>query len=147
MKFTCEVEIDLGIERVVELFQDPENIKYWQPGLLKREPISGENGLPGSKARMTIRVGSRDIEMIETITVRNPPHEFSGTYDAKGVFNVVSNYFSPITPHKTKYVSQQEFRFSGFMKAIGVMMPDLFRKTSLQLMSQFKEFAEKSVLH
>lgn len=28
------------------------------------------------------------IEMIETITVRNLPAEFSGTYEIKGVFNI-----------------------------------------------------------
>jgi hypothetical protein len=30
------------------------------------------------------------MEMIETITTRNLPDDFSGTYDVSGVFNVVA---------------------------------------------------------
>ncbi len=144
MKYVCEVEINLSIERVTELFQDSANLKHWQPGLLSFESISGKSGYPGAKSRLKMLVGTREIEMVETITVRNLPHEFSGTYAAKGVFNTVNNYFTPLTDSKTKYSSHQDFQFSGFMKAIGLMMPDMFKKTSLQVMEQFKEFAEKS---
>jgi hypothetical protein len=75
-------------------------------------------------------MGKRDIEMIETITVRNLPDEFSGTYEAKGVFNIVKNYFRPVSENKTKYINESEFQFNGFMKLIGFLMPGAFRKES-----------------
>jgi hypothetical protein len=143
MKYTIETEINLPIARVVELFDDPENLKHWQPGLVSFEPISGTPGQPGAKSRLKYKMGKRDIEMIETITVRNLPDEFSGTYEAKGVFNIVKNYFKPISESKTKYINENEFQFKGFMKIIGFLMPGAFRKESEKYLLQFKEFAEK----
>ncbi|MGB3018304.1 MAG: SRPBCC family protein [Ignavibacteria bacterium] len=143
MKYTVETEINLPIARVVELFDDPENLKHWQPGLLSFEPISGTPGQPGAKSKLKYKMGKRDIEMIETITVRNLPDEFSGTYEAKGVFNIVKNYFRPVSENKTKYINESEFQFNGFMKLIGFLMPGAFRKESEKYLMQFKEFAEK----
>jgi hypothetical protein len=143
MKYTVETEINLPIARVVELFDDPENLKNWQPGLISFEPISGTPGQPGAKSRLKYKMGKRDIEMIETITVRNLPDEFSGTYEAKGVFNIVKNYFRAVSENKTKYISENEFQFKGFMKLIGFLMPGAFRKESEKYLQQFKEFAEK----
>ncbi|MBK6878730.1 MAG: SRPBCC family protein [Ignavibacteria bacterium] len=143
MKYTVETEINLPIARVVELFDDPENLKHWQPGLLSFEPISGTPGQPGAKSKLKYKMGKRDIEMIETITVRNLPDEFSGTYEAKGVFNIVKNYFRPVSENKTKYINESEFQFNGFMKLIGFLMPGAFRKESEKYLLQFKEFAEK----
>lgn len=143
MKYTVETEINLPIARVVELFDDPENLKHWQPGLISFEPISGTPGQPGAKSKLKYKMGKRDIEMVETITVRNLPDEFSGTYEAKGVFNIVKNYFRPVSESKTKYISENEFQFKGFMKLIGFLMPGAFRKESEKYLLQFKEFAEK----
>ena len=41
-------------------------------------------------------MGKREIDMIETITVKNLPKEFSATYEAKGVWNEMKNYFEEI---------------------------------------------------
>jgi carbon monoxide dehydrogenase subunit G len=143
MKYTVETEINLPIARVVELFDDPENLKHWQPGLISFELISGTPGQTGAKSKLKYKMGKREIEMIETITVRNLPQEFSGTYEAKGVFNIVKNYFRPVSDNKTKYINETEFQFSGFMKLIGFLMPGAFRKESEKYLRQFKEFAEK----
>ena len=43
-KFTGSVVIDLPIEKVIELFDNPENIKDWQDGFVARRPISGTEG-------------------------------------------------------------------------------------------------------
>ena len=142
MRYTVEIEINLPLERVIELFDDPDNLKHWQPGLVSFEPISGEPGQPGAKSKLIYKMGKREVEMVETITVRNLPDEFSGTYEAKGVFNVVKNFFSPIDSGKTRYVSQQEFQFKGFMKLFAWLMPGAFKKESRKHLVLFKEFAE-----
>jgi hypothetical protein len=80
--------------------------------------------------------------MIETITVRNLPAEFSGTYEAKGVFNIVRNRFTDLGNGRTRYTSEQEFRFSGFMKIIAMLMPGSFKKQSVKYLEDFKAFAE-----
>jgi hypothetical protein len=143
MKYTTEIEINLPIDRVIELFDDPDNLKEWQPGLQSFEHISGTPGQPGAKSRLLFQMGKREIEMIETITVRDLPDEFSGTYEAPGVFNIVKNKFIPLSENKTRYISEQEFQFKGFMKLMGWLMPGSFKKQSQQYLEKFKEFAER----
>ena len=143
MKYTCEVEINQPVAKVVELFDNPDNMKLWMPGLISFEHLSGTHGQPGAKSKLKFGMNNREIEMIETVTVRNLPEEFSGTYEAKGVFNIVKNHFIPVAPDKTKYVTEHEFQFSGFMKIMGLFMPGAFKKESQKHLNRFKEFAEK----
>lgn len=145
MKYTCEIEIGLPVSRVVELFDSVENLKKWQPGFVSFEPISGMTGQVGAKSLLRYKMGKREIEMIETITVKNLPHEFSGTYEAKGVWNEAKNFFIPLDEHRTLYKSENEFRFSGFMKLIGLLMPGSFKKQSMKYLELFKKFAESEV--
>jgi carbon monoxide dehydrogenase subunit G len=143
MKYSNEIIINLPVGRVVELFDDPENLKKWQPGLVSFEPVSGVPGKPGAKSKLIYKMGKREIEMIETVTVRNLPQEFSGTYQAKGVYNEVRNYFVPTDINHTRYITDCEFRFSGFMKIMAFLMPGAFKKQTRKMMEQFKLFAEK----
>lgn len=142
MKYTSEIVINKPIDRVIELFDNPDNMGKWMEGLISFEHISGKQGQPGAKSRLKFKMGKREIEMIETINVRNLPDEFSGTYEAKGVFNVVKNYFQPMPDNKTKYITNNEFQFKGYMKIIAMLMPGAFKKQSLKYMVDFKNFVE-----
>ena len=144
MKYINEVIIDLPREKVIELFDNPDNMKYWQPGLISFEHVSGTPGQPGAKSRLKYKMGKREVEMIETVTERKLPDEFNGTYEANGVFNIINNRFIPLENGKTRYVTENEFRFSGFMKLIGMLFPGSFKKESQKFMDQFKAFAEKA---
>ncbi len=142
MKYTTEIEINKPVEKVIELFDNPENMKKWMNGLQSFEPLSGKAGQPCAKSKLIYKMGNREIEMIETITVRNLPDEFSGTYEAKGVFNIVKNSFISISDNTTKYLTENEFQFKGFMKIIALLMPGAFKKQSLKYLIDFKNFVE-----
>lgn len=144
MKYSCTVDISRPIDQVIQLFDNPDNMKYWQPGLISFEHMSGDPGTPGAKSKLLYKMGKREIEMVETIILRNLPDEFSGMYEANGVKNIVKNNFVPIDDSSTRYTTEQEFRFSGFMKLLGWLMPGSFKKQSQKYMEQFKEFAEKT---
>ena len=145
MHYTVEIDIDLPRKRVIELFDDPANMKLWQRGLQICEPLDGEPGQPGATSRLVFQLGKRKMEMIETITQRDPPESFAGTYDAKGVHNVVRNRFVELGPDKTQWISENEFVFSGFMKVIGFLAKSAFPKQSLKYLRDFKAFAEDGV--
>jgi uncharacterized membrane protein len=142
MKYTSEIVINKPIEKVVELFDNPENMGKWMEGLLSFEHLSGKQGQPGAKSRLKFKMGKREIEMIETIVTRNLPDEFTGTYEAQGVYNLVKNRFVKISDNKTKYLSETEFQFKGLMKLMGLLMPGAFRKQSMKYLSDFKNFVE-----
>ena len=144
MKYTCEITINKNREEVVQLFDSVENLYKWMEGLTKYEHLSGTPGEIGAKAKLTFNFKKRQMEMVETITVKNLPDEFSGTYDAKGVHNIVKNFFQPTPDGKTKYISEQEFHFKGIMKLFGFLMPGAFKKQSMKHLEAFKKFAENT---
>jgi carbon monoxide dehydrogenase subunit G len=144
MKYTKEITINLPRKRVIELFDNPDNLKKWQPGLLSFEHISGVPGQPGAKSRLKYKMGNREVEMIETITKRDLPDEFNGTYEAKGVHNTMKNRFFEIDDHTTRWIAETEFKFSGFMRLMGIFMRGAFPKETEKNMRRFKEFAEQA---
>lgn len=144
MKYTCKIEINRPIHEVIELFDNVDNMYQWMKGLQSVEPISGVQGEVGAQMKLVFEMGKRKIEMIETITVKDLPREFSGTYDAKGVHNIVKNFFEPISDFKTLYITEQEFQFSGIMKVIGFLFPGAFKKQSMKYLEDFKEFVDKN---
>ena len=144
MRYTAEVTINLPREQVIKLFDSTENLKKWQEGLQSFEHVSGESGQVGAKSKLLYDMKGRKIEMIETITSRNLPDEFSGTYEAKGVFNSIENHFYEEGAERTRWVADNEFQFSGFMKIMAFFMSGSFRKQSLKTMEAFKTFAENA---
>ena len=144
MKYSNEVEIKKPMAQVIKLFDNEENLFKWQPELLSFEHFEGNKGEVGAKSRLKYKMGKREVEMIETITVKNLPTEFSGTYEARGVWNEVRNYFEEIDENTTRWRSVTHFEFSGFMKLMGFFMPGAFKKQSQKYLDQFKQFVESS---
>lgn len=142
MKYSIETTISLPREKVIELFDNPDNLKHWMEGLISFEPVSGIPGQVGAKSKLTFQLGKRRMELIETITKRNLPDEFSGTYEANGVFNIQKNRFIVVDDKTTRYISETEFQFKGFMKILGFLMPGAFKKQSMKYLLDFKNFAE-----
>ncbi|MEM7367790.1 MAG: SRPBCC family protein [Bacteroidota bacterium] len=144
MHYTTEIIINQPIDKVVKLFDDPENLKEWQPGLLSFEHFEGEFGEPGSKMRLLYKMGKREIEMIETLLSHNLPEEFTATYEAKNVWNKIKNRFVVVDSKTTKWISENEFRCSGFLRIMVFLFPGSFKKQTLKHMQDFKTFAERN---
>ncbi len=144
MQYTLSIEIDRPREEVVRVFDNPDNLKEWQPGLLNYEHMEGEPGTEGARARLEYQMGKRKFDMIETIITRKLPDEFHGTYEVSGTLNVQKNYFKVLDENRTLWTSESEFRFKSFgMKLMAFLMPKAFKKQSYQFMVLFKQFAEK----
>jgi len=142
MKFNSEITIDLPRDRVLELFDNAENMAKWQPTLLHYEFLEGTPGQVGGKMKLAYKMGKGTLEMVETIVRRDLPDHFDCTYDAKGVHNIVRNQFLE-SNGKTVWKSENEFQFKGFMKLMGMIMPGAFKKESDKIMQNFKAFAER----
>ncbi len=143
MRYQIEMDIDLPRERVLELFLDPESLAKWQPGFLRLEHISGEEprGV-GTKSRHVQKMGNRELETIETITVNDYPNRFSATYEAGNVCNLIDNRFVEAGDFKTHWILQSEFQCSGFMRLVALVAPGMFKKRTREFMQHFKNFAE-----
>lgn len=143
MQYTLEIIINKPINEVVKLFDSVDNLYKWMEGLEKFEHISGIPGEVGAKSRLTFQMGKRKMVMIETIQKKDLPHEFTGSYEAKDVYNIVRNKFEKISDKQTKYICENEFIFeSFFMKLFGMIAPGLFKKQSMKYLVDFKKFVE-----
>lgn len=123
MKYTTEVIVDVPIETFVKKLNNPENMKHWQKGLLSYNLLTGTAGSEGAKMELAYKMGNRNMVLTETIVKRNLPHELHMSYDAKNVHNIQKNYFKSVEEHLTKWISESEFQFQGFMmKTMGFLM-------------------------
>ncbi|TQV74739.1 SRPBCC family protein [Aliikangiella marina] len=144
MKYEIEIDVNLPRDKVIALFDDTENLKKWMPGLVIFEPMSGEPGQVGAQSKIVVSTGKNNCEMIETITVRNLPDEFTGVYTTDGMWNENKNLFTEVNENTTRWKSVNEFKSDKLlMKLMMFLMPGAFKKESLKFMQSFKTFAEK----
>ncbi|MDW3646937.1 MAG: SRPBCC family protein [Bacteroidia bacterium] len=142
MKYTLEILIDRSRDQVIELFDNPDNMKHWQEGFVSMTHMSGTAGEIGAKSKLFYKMGKREVEMVETITKRDMPREFTATYETPTVWNEVSNHFEKVGGRQTKWISHVDFKFRGFMKLMAFFLPGAFKKQSFKFMQDFKTFAE-----
>ena len=150
MKYSSKIIIELPREKTISIFDNAENMKHWQRGLIHYKQLSGDFGAEGAKMQLDYKMGKRELTMIETIIKNDLPDLLITSYDTKGVYNIQTNRFEITSNGHTKWTSESEFRFNNLMmKIMGFLMPGAFKKQSLKYMKDFKAFAEdnKSVLN
>lgn len=154
MKYTVTIEIARPREEVAQLLADPAHLPQWLRGLVLHEPLSGVHGQVGTTSRVVMQMGQQQMEATETITRREPaelrgiPKEsvvhFEREIVSEGMWSAVRDRLTEASPDTTLWVSENEYRFSGWlMRLVGLLMPGVFRKQSLQHMQDFKAFAEQ----
>ena len=115
MKFMMNFELDMPRDKVIELFDNPDNLTKWQPELVNFTHESGESGRPGAKSCLHYHMGRQEFDLVETVTKRELSDEFSGTYEAPGGRNHTVNRFSELGPDKTKWTVYVEFEGTSLM--------------------------------
>jgi hypothetical protein len=143
MKYTSEIVIDLPREEVLAKFDDPASLRHWMRGFVSYEPLEGDRGQPGARARYVVRMGNRRIEIVETVARRALPDEYDAIFETKGMWNLERNRFIADGSARTRWIATSEFRMTGFMRLLGLLMPGAFRKQSQQHLEDFKAFAER----
>lgn len=144
MKYINEITINLSRDRVIELFDNTENLYEWQEGLLSFELLEGEAGQEGAVSKMVYASRKNDLLMTETIVKRKFPEEFIAMYRAKGVKNVINNYFIEVKPGQTTWKMHNVFRFRGMMAIMSPFMKSAFQANTVLTMERFKLFVEKT---
>jgi hypothetical protein len=145
MNFICGVDIEVPIDKVVALFNDPNNFKEWQDGFISYETISGTPRTIGSKSKINFDNGKHKIELLETIKVMNLPAEMTALYEHKHMVNTMINRFTELPGQKTRFTTDMGYyKFIGLMpKLMALIMPGMFKKQNQKWLDQFKKFAEK----
>ena len=145
MKFTCSVNIEKPVARVVKLFDNPDNLRHWQDGFISATLISGKQGTKGAKSKLKIQAGKNIIELTETILVKNLPQELTALYEHTQMDNTVTHRFTPLSPNSTRWTSEIEYtRFREWIpRLMANLFPGMFRKQTQKWLNNFKRFAER----
>jgi len=143
MKYTCTVDIDLPIDKVVALWDNENSFKEWQDGFESIEHLSGSPNTKGAKSKIVFQ-DKRKIELLETIISVDLPKKKIALYEHSHMINTQTTRFKAIKQNKTQYISEVEYiKFNGIMiKLMAKLFPSKFKKQSQKWMNQFKEFAE-----
>lgn len=144
MRYQIEMDIAAPRERVLALFLDPDNLPKWQPSLMRYERVGdGEAGAVGTQSNQLHRMGGRELEMLETITVSRYPDAFAATYEAGDVWNLIENQFVDTGDGRTAWTLTSDFRSTSLMmKLMMFFCPGMFKKQTHQFMTYFKDFVE-----
>jgi len=146
MKYDTEIDISLSRDKVIELFDNPDNMQKWQEGFVSMEHLEGDYGQAGAKSKLVFNMNNRKLEMMETIVTRNLPDEFSAIFEAPNVWNLSENFFSEIDANTTKWLAKNEFKCGGMVGVMAFFMPWMFKRQTLKNMQSFKRFAESEVV-
>lgn len=143
MEYKTEIIINKPRQEIIDAFENSSLLPHWQRGLKRSRLLSGRNGEVGSKRKLYITIEGQSIKMTETIIKKNLPAEWHGEYSSKGMESVQKNYFEDISENQTKWTSYSQFKFSGFMKVISKLLPEIFKKRSVLVQKDFKAFIEE----
>ena len=119
-------------------------MKEYMEGIESYEVLSGNLREVGTQAKIEVVMEYSIISMVEEILTKSLPEEMQVTYEADGVFNIVTNRFLKVSETQTKVINEQEFQFKGFMKIMGFLMPGAFKKQSRVYLVNFKDFVENN---
>ena len=143
MKFKLEVPINKPRAEVWRAFDNPENMKVWQPSLVRFETISGKPGQPGAVSRLTYTENSREFSLIEKVTGRDELNRLEGIYENEFADNSISNIFIEQGSDRTLWVMETEYTFKTLiMKIMGTLMKKNLVARTERDMQRFKEMVE-----
>lgn len=143
MKFKLEIPIQKPRAEVWKAFDNPENMKIWQPSLIDFETIEGAQGQPGAVSRLTFRENEREFSLIEKVTARDEPNRLDGIYENEFADNTISNRFVERGSDQTLWIVETEFKFKTLlMKIMGPLMKKKLVARTESDMQRFKEMVE-----
>ena len=145
MKFTGSVDINRPKDVVTSFFADPQYLKEYQDGFLRKELVSGNTGEDGAISKMYYQQGKHEMEITETIIANNLPDTFEGFYHHKHMDNTMKCTFVALSERQTRYESEIDYtRVSWVMpKLMAILFPGMFRKQVQKWMDNFKAFVEQ----
>jgi hypothetical protein len=143
MKFRHEIVINADQDAVWAAFEDPENIKAWQPTLESFALRSGDAYQPGTVAELVYEENGRKVMLTETITERREPHFLAGTYESPTGSALIVNHFEDAGDGRTRWAMYGNHSFKGILRVIGIFFAGSIRKRNEEMMNNFKLLAEK----
>lgn len=144
MKHKGYIDIIQTQKIVAQLFANPDYLKEYQDGFIRKELVSGIAGEKGTISNMYYKHGKHEMKLIETITKNELPNTFEASFHHIDMDNTMKCNFIVLDENTTRYEYEYEYtRINWVMpKLIAILFPSLYRKPAEKWLKQFKTFAE-----
>ncbi|HEY5774300.1 MAG TPA: SRPBCC family protein [Chitinophagaceae bacterium] len=136
------ITINQPVEKVWELFMNPDNLKNWLTGFVSVEPISGNTGEPGSVSKLKFMERGKLVEVTETVMAAMPNQQYSFEMEHEA-FHAKTDVRLVSFGTRTEFIQTVEFFPKGFMMKL--MMPIVkgaMKKQMLNELNNLKNFIE-----
>lgn len=145
MKHQGHIDIDKPIDEVAAIFANPDYLKEYQDGFIKKEHLSGDAQQTGAKAMMYYEHGGRSMELEETIIANDLPQNFEAFYHHKHMDNTMKVRFEALSDQQTRYHYEYHYTRINWIlpKLMAILFPGMYSKPAEKWLQQFKEFVEK----
>ena len=143
MDYTRSITVAAKGDAVAALFVDYATWAEWQPSLLSIEVLEGAPPAQGSRSRLTFRRGKNGtMVMTETVEVSALPERWNVVYEVAGVHNLCETRFVQKDARTTLIEQRNVFRFTGFMRVVGLLFARSFPAETQKSLEAFRDFAE-----
>jgi uncharacterized protein YndB with AHSA1/START domain len=122
VKTRIAIDIDAGQDAVWHAFDDPDNLKRWQPTLESFTRKSGEDGRPDAVAELVYDENGRKVTLIQTITERREPDFMAGVYDSAMGKALIVNHFEALGDDRTRWTMYGRHTFKGIYRALAIFL-------------------------
>jgi len=137
MKYTKEIIINADINKVFEYLTNPEFMVEWQESL-----DSMERNEEGNWVYFDFHAG-KPMKITEKVLKKESPTTYFVEYTTKGVVNIMNNRLEAVDENTTKWISDNEFKFTNLMmKIIGFFFGRSFKNQTEKDMNAFKVAVE-----
>ncbi len=143
MDYTRSTTVSGDRDTIAALFVDASTWNEWQPSLLSIEVLDGAPPARGARSRLTFRRGKNGtMVMTETVELDSLPERWNVVYEVSGVHNLCETRFEQVDARTTLIEQRNVFRFSGFMKVVGLLFARSFPAETQKSLEAFRQFAE-----
>lgn len=144
MKFTLELLLNKRHLDVWRHFENPENLKRWQPTLRSINFIQGMPGQEGSVAVLTYEEKGRKVVLEEALIEKAAPKRYVTTSNGVQMSSKLVNTFDAEGATQTRWRLEADYRFRGFSRFLSPLFKGSVRKQTLDQMKRFQKYVEST---
>jgi len=136
------VTVNAPVEKVWDIFMNPDHLKHWLPGFVSIEPLDGPVGKKGSTSRMKFMERGKVLEVIEKVLFVDPLHQYSFEMQQGSMVILTDVRFISIG-QVTEIIQAVQFSPGAlFLKLMMPLMKGVMKKKMTSDLQKLKEFIE-----
>ena len=136
------VTVNSPVEKVWDIFMNPDHLKHWLPGFVSIEHLDGSIGQKGSSSKIKFIERGKELEVIEKVLFVNPMQQYSFDMQHE-TFNTLTDVRFISIGQVTEILQAVQFSPKGiFMKLMMPLMKGEMKKRMSSDLKSLKEFIE-----